>query len=330
MVELATPQEIANVHLKRFRSLLVSRASDFAYQRADGRYVRAGMALDHGHLYRHLQGRLTLGSYVMDEQGRCRWAVFDDDTPDGLTRLYELQQWLAHDGYPSYLEQSRRGGHLWLFFAEPVPASQVRSWFLPYCPSEVEFYPKQAEGSGYGSLVRLPLGVHRRSGRRYPFVQWDGTAFTPVVQGWQLAAHLDWLARVERIPVPPARLQPGSPSPEPERATHQSITHTALRFLPLSATTIDAWCAMQDPFTLIGQYVTLDQRGMACCPFGEHHADGVDQHPSLRVYEPRRLGGCCWHCYTWGKGGNVFNFLCYWYRVDARTMWQWIQEGTLQ
>ena len=50
---------------------------------------------------------------------------------------------------------------------------------------------------------------------------------------------------------------------------------------------------MQDAFTLIGRYVKLDRRGMACCPFGEHHHHGQDRHPSFRVYTPSTPGGNC-------------------------------------
>jgi DNA primase len=83
----------------------------------------------------------------------------------------------------------------------------------------------------------------------------------------------------------------------------------------------------QDPYTLIGCYVPLDSRGMGCCPFGEHHDDGRDTHPSFRVYMPATPGGCCWHCYTWGKGGNVFNFLALYLGLDARTLWSRMQAG---
>jgi len=71
----------------------------------------------------------------------------------------------------------------------------------------------------------------------------------------------------------------------------------------------------------------LDRRGMGCCPFGEHHRDRKDRHPSFRVYAPARPGGCCWYCYTWGKGGNVFNFLAHYYRLEARALWSRIRAG---
>jgi hypothetical protein len=91
--------------------------------------------------------------------------------------------------------------------------------------------------------------------------------------------------------------------------------------------TIQAWCASQNPFEVIGRYVQLDHRGIGCCPFGEHHSDGKDSHPSLRVYQPKRAGSSCWYCYVWERGGNLFDFLCYWHDVSARVLWHRILVG---
>src|SRR6266516_5832025 len=73
--------------------------------------------------------------------------------------------------------------------------------------------------------------------------------------------------------------------------------------------------------------VRPDRRGMGCCPFGEHHSDGKDGHPSLRVYQPKRAGGSCWYCYVWEHGGNLFDFLVDWQEVSAKTLWHRILSG---
>ena len=93
--------------------------------------------------------------------------------------------------------------------------------------------------------------------------------------------------------------------------------------------TIHEWCALQDPFALIGGYVQLDERGMGCCPFGWHHDDGRDAHPSFRVYTPRSATSSCWYCYTSQQGGNLFDFLLLYHHLDARTLWQRILAGEL-
>lgn len=310
--------------VRHYADLFVGRWSDFAIQIANGGYVRAGRPLELEDLLQHFRGLRTLGSYLMDDQGLCRCCVYDDDRETGLLQLLHLQEVLRQHGYASYLERSRRGGHLWVFFEELVPASQVRDWFLPFCPSGVEFYPKQSEGGAYGSLIRLPLGVHKKSGQCYPFFFDD-----EVYALWRgVDDQLHRLMSVERNPVPSSRKQPLTyAGVTPTLPQHQSLAPTALTHLTYSQNTIRSWCEMQDPFAVIGRYVQLDQRGMACCPFGSHHQGGRDLHPSFKVYQPKRVGGSSWFCYTWNRGGNVFDFLCSWYNVDAATMWRRIQAG---
>src|SRR5258708_7217233 len=124
-------------HVQTYMDLFVGRWNDFAIQRTNGSYWRVGRPLTQVDLTKHLQGMATLGSYVINERGQCRFAVFDDDTANGLQRLHQVQAQLARLGIPAYLERSRRGGHLWVFFTEPVPASQGRASLLPYCPSDM-------------------------------------------------------------------------------------------------------------------------------------------------------------------------------------------------
>src|SRR2546430_15578121 len=88
--------------LRRFANLFVSRRDDYAIQQADGRYLRAARPLTYSTLLRHLHGAETIGTYVIDERGMCRFALFDDDT-DG-DDLYERVKTLegvqarVHDG----------------------------------------------------------------------------------------------------------------------------------------------------------------------------------------------------------------------------------------
>src|SRR5256714_12631185 len=132
--------------LNEYSRMFVSRRDGYAVQQGNGRYLRVGRPLTKSALRNHLDGVESLGTYVIDERGRCRFAVFDADSHNGLDVLLDVQGWLASDGVPSYLERSRRGGHLWVLFQVPALASYVRSWFLPYFPAAVAFYPKQDEG----------------------------------------------------------------------------------------------------------------------------------------------------------------------------------------
>ena len=321
-------------HLRLFANLFVSRRDDYAIQQADGRYLRAARPLTYRTLLRHLQGVETLGTYVIDEQGMCRFALFDDDREDDdlierVQTLVEVQRRLRAGAIPSYLEGSRRGCHLWVFCSRLVSASQLRRWLLPYCPAGVEFFPKQDEDTReYGSLVRLPLGVHRRTNCRYWFFSWhDEGRLHLVPTARSVQESLAWLSRLCRAVVPDLDTLPLSPNGT-GHDTPQSLAKTVPLPVPVpSGTTIQAWCASQNPFTVIGRYVQLDHRGIGCCPFGEHHSDGKDSHPSLRVYQPKRAGGSCWYCYVWERGGNLFDFLCYRHEVSAKVLWHRILVG---
>ncbi len=317
--------------LNEYSRMFVSRRDDYAIQQGNGRYLRVGSPLTKSALRNHLDGAESLGTYVIDERGRCRFAVFDADTHDGLDVLLGVQGWLANDGVPSYLERSRRGGHLWVLLSTPVLASQVRSFLLPYCPAGVEFYPKQDKGNGYGSLIRLPLGVHLLSGCRYPFVEWMAGSLVEVAPA--INEMIEWLAVSERVAVPAPALVTAAPAPPHDLGgcTHiVSNPHATSAALPPSPEmTIHEWCAMQDPFALIGGYVELDDHGMGCCPFGWHHDDGRDAHPSFRVYQPRSASSACWYCYTGALGGNVFDFLLLYHHLDTRTLWHRILSGEM-
>ncbi len=298
-------------------SVCIGRQDDYAVQHRDGHYTRAFRPLSPKVLAAHLAGEMTIGTYVRDAQGYCRFAVFDADQEDGLARLTNIQEELAREQVPSYLERSRRGGHLWLFFREPVSADHVRAWLWPIAQLQgLELYPKQGHGEGMGSLIRVPLGIHRKSGRRYPFVD---TRLQPVAS--TLREMLAWLGTVERTLPPPLPLVVPPASEE--------LPRPFLVSSPTHAHTIRAWNAQHDPLTFLSRFVRLSQQGVGCCPFGWHHTGGHDTHASFRVYTPKIPGGYCWYCYAWEHGGSVFDFLRYWYHLDARELWRRIRAGEL-
>src|SRR5690242_12689309 len=99
-----------------YADLFVGRRDDHAIQLSTGRYRRVGQPLTPIMIGDHLLGRRPYGTYVMNTDGWCRFAVIDADTDDGLERLWALHEELAAQGIASYLEASRRGGHLWMFF----------------------------------------------------------------------------------------------------------------------------------------------------------------------------------------------------------------------
>ena len=67
-----------------YASLFVSCWDAYAVQQPDGSYWRVGEPVTLGGLAAHLAGWWTLGTYLLDQESRCSFAVFDADSMDGL------------------------------------------------------------------------------------------------------------------------------------------------------------------------------------------------------------------------------------------------------
>ncbi len=312
--------------IDRYMELFVSRLSDHCFQLETGVYVRAGQPLNRTRILAHLHGDVSLATYVIDDAGLCKFAVLDGDKENDFALLAGVREQFRHAGIPSWLEKSRRGAHLWVFLARPASPADLRAWLLPFCPAGMEFYPKQASTRGFGSAIRLPFGIHRRSGRRYSFVEASGSdQWHPI--GARISDQVNTLYHAPRATLPAVIPTNAATHLQKRELTNsvQPATFAAGRYQ-----SIRDWCAMQDPFMVIGRYVHLDARGRGHCPFGEHHLAGRDTHASFQVYTPGVPGGYCWYCRAWDKGGSVFDFLRLYHGLDVREAWKQIQRGELQ
>ena len=107
----------------------------------------------------------------------------DADYKRSLDDLLKLQYELQQDGIQAALEQSRRGGHLWILFETPVLAKHARVYIRHFASKlsvQVKAPVRRTElncfrsriGSNrtqFGNAIRGPLGVHRAVNRRYWF-----------------------------------------------------------------------------------------------------------------------------------------------------------------
>lgn len=138
----------------------------------------------------HLSGDLTINLYAINpETQRSKWVAIDADFDGAVQALFELQWELKQDGVEAALEQSRRGGHLWIFAENPLLASQCRIYIYNLAlrlgvpvkggglKEGIEVFPKQdiLKNGEYGNALRAPLGVHRRTNCRYWFYEADLT-----------------------------------------------------------------------------------------------------------------------------------------------------------
>jgi hypothetical protein len=286
--ELAQP---ALILARRF----IQRWDLYARQLDDGRYICVREPLNTGHLLAHLRGEVTLGSYVLDADSRARYVVFDADDERGLARLGDLAVTLATEDVPSYLEASRRGGHLWLFFAQMVAGKDARAFgrglLAAHRVDDVELFPKQDRlRGGPGSLIRLPFGVHRRAGRRYGFLTADDQPLASTLreQLFVLSSVCpvpDWAFEAYRSFAPVRPLLPVSRRPnEPDE---------------LLSKRIKASVGVRD---FVEQYVELSTSGVGLCPFHD------DQHSSFSVNEQEGY----WQCFAGCGGGSIIDFWARW------------------
>jgi tetratricopeptide (TPR) repeat protein len=199
----------------------------------------------------HLRGDVTLGVYPLRSDGTVLFGALDIDVRRGALRSAgeagqlspELQAKVRQDAQrlqrlaeslrvPLYAEDSGfKGMHLWLFLSQPVPAAKVKRFLEavvqrcgPASPElQWEVFPKQerVDADQLGNLIKIPLGVHRKSGRRCLFVDMTGQAYA------DQTAHLAALATVApgqldeaagRLVQPPAEGGPVSSVAELEAA----------------------------------------------------------------------------------------------------------------
>ncbi len=191
--------EIMPEHLTGFAETFLSRFDFYPLQRPTGRYRKVLRPLTTELVTGHLRGELTIGAYALSPESFAKWICLDADAPSQWDELRGLAQDLAGQEVPSYLELSRRGGHLW-FFLSPISGREARRFgrqlLAEYGISQVELYPKQDQlVTGPGSVVRLPLGKHQRTGQRYHFVTFSGEPLAPTIR-----AQLAILAAPARVP----------------------------------------------------------------------------------------------------------------------------------
>ena len=86
------------------------------------------LPLDEQVIYRHLEGRHTVGIFPMLEDDTCCFIVADFDDDGWREDVVAFAQSCREFNIPVALEISRsgNGAHAWFFFADPVPAHEAR------------------------------------------------------------------------------------------------------------------------------------------------------------------------------------------------------------
>jgi len=179
--EVEANKELA-LTLGRF---FVNRYDDYAIQQTSGQYIRANNPLSPEIIEQHIEGKVTVGPFQLNEFNCVKYLCFDLDpetNKDPLATAKHILGVLLEENEEKQpriwsktilLEASRypdSSYHLWVFFDPTVPA-KVAKWLglkilelANLNPKEIEVFPKQTEltmDRPYGNLVKLPLGLHQ-------------------------------------------------------------------------------------------------------------------------------------------------------------------------
>jgi hypothetical protein len=267
------PEQLGNL-ARILDDVFIQRHDLYARQLDNGRYVCVHEPLTQAHLEAHLRGNITLGTYMLDAESHGRFLVLDADDDPNWRRLQAASTALEGMGTENYLERSRRGGHLWLFFDEALPGREIREFgqglLSHFNIDSVELFPKQNRlKTGPGSLVRLPFGVHRRTGKRYGFYDTQRRPLAPALS-WQIMVLEDR----EAVPIPVFQRFHGIGSRKLDRGRFDGVGRPRQTKIEkgnglLPSERIKAAVSVKD---FVSQYVELSPSGTGICPFVRHVA----------------------------------------------------------
>lgn len=148
--------------------------------------------LQRSHLIAHIKGDITVATYAVDTNATVKWLCLDMDIRKGeegdvqqltLDVAKFVSSFLPRNAWRVEFSGSR-GYHLWIFFAEPIEAAKAYSigmWIRQNVTHDpalgIEVYPKQITVRRTGNPVKIPLGIHRKTGNRCFFVRGDFTEY---------------------------------------------------------------------------------------------------------------------------------------------------------
>ncbi len=301
---MAQPEQQPRVELDHalvaaYTATFIPRFDRYPKQLKDGTYVTVKRQLTMDAVAAHLIGSITLGAYGLNEKSHATWICFDADNDAHWDALLDLAFDLQRERVEAYIEPSRRGGHLWLFF-DPIPGVDARRFGKQLIAGrhleQVELYPRQDQlASGPGSLVRLPLGVHRLTNRRYHFITLEGEPLAPTVR-----EQIALLAHPQKVP---SFFITETLKYAPEPITiNPTPPFSAQLTTPSCEKPSERIKSRMSVYEFVSQYVELDSQGRGYCPFHD------DEHKSFSINKQ----GNYWQCFAGCKGATVIDFWSCW------------------
>lgn len=198
--ELRKEEEQIHLFMRVFRGREDAFARQWVNRKEEKQgYVPVHHPLQYSDIKDHLDGRRTYGIYLLDHDSMVHTGVIDMDLISRLRSADQAKKERAAIRRESLYLHKRiaklareaglcclaevsggKGYHFWFPVKETVPAAAMRRALLRLIGKleedvecfTLEIFPKQDKltGKGFGNLVKLPLGIHRGSGKPSSFV----------------------------------------------------------------------------------------------------------------------------------------------------------------
>lgn len=166
-------REISPERIELFQRCFGGRRDAYGtYDVHTGRVRQVKAAVTDEVIRRHLHGHQPYGVYLLVGE-RTTAVVADFDTED-LRAAAELVEAAKPYHIPAYIERSKsKGYHVWIFFAQPVPAAKARAvmrrLLFEIEKPGTEVFPKHSALNAhvtFGNFIHAPLfGLSVRRGR---------------------------------------------------------------------------------------------------------------------------------------------------------------------
>jgi superfamily II DNA or RNA helicase len=145
----------------------------------------------------------TIGIYPLRKDETCWFLAADFDKEEWQRDVAAFLETCERKNIPASLERSRsgRGGHIWIFFSEPVPAMEARKMGAALLTETMEryphlgfesydrFFPNQdtMPSGGFGNLIALPFQWQAREQGNSVFLDKN---FNPYDDQWAYLASI--------------------------------------------------------------------------------------------------------------------------------------------
>lgn len=156
----------------------------------------------------HLEGKIIAGVYPLLIDDTCWFLTVDFDESSYEADAAGFMATCRDLGIYAYMERSRscNGAHIWVFFAEPIPAALARQLGFSILTQTMErrrqialksydrFFPNQdtLPKGGFGNLIALPL---QRAARERGGSIFLGDDLMPHDDQWQLLSSIKRVSR---------------------------------------------------------------------------------------------------------------------------------------